>query len=64
MFFLFVVYGYIFRFLKSVFIVLSGSVEVNKKQSWAASPSTVFYHFGASGLSVAVATAVTHPLGF
>ncbi|GLU03435.1 hypothetical protein SLE2022_206360 [Rubroshorea leprosula] len=40
----------------------SGSVEVNEKQSWAASPSTVFYHFGTSGLSVAVATAVTHPL--
>jgi len=27
------------------------------------SPSDVFYNFGTSGLSVAVATGVTHPLG-
>ncbi|RDX90955.1 Mitochondrial substrate carrier family protein ucpB [Mucuna pruriens] len=36
-----------------------GNVE---NQNWAASPSTVFNHFAASGLSVAVATAITHPL--
>ena len=36
----------------------------NEKQSWSAvSPSEVAYHFGTSGLSVAAATAVTHPLG-
>ncbi|KAM1311656.1 hypothetical protein ACFX2I_008110 [Malus domestica] len=35
----------------------------NERQSWAAvSPSEVVYHFGTSGLSVAAATAVTHPL--
>uniref|UniRef100_A0A0R0KXB9 Mitochondrial substrate carrier family protein ucpB n=1 Tax=Glycine max TaxID=3847 RepID=A0A0R0KXB9_SOYBN len=34
----------------------------DKKQNWAASPSTVFNHFATSGLSVAVATAITHPL--
>ncbi|KAJ1378364.1 Mitochondrial carrier protein, partial [Sesbania bispinosa] len=32
------------------------------KQNWAASPATVFNHFATSGLSVAVATAITHPL--
>ncbi|GAV79071.1 Mito_carr domain-containing protein [Cephalotus follicularis] len=30
--------------------------------TWAASPSNFFYHFGTSGLSVATATGVTHPL--
>lgn len=35
----------------------------NEKQSWAVSPSNVAYHFGTSGLSVAVATGITHPLG-
>lgn len=34
----------------------------NEKQSWAISPSNVAYHFGTSGLSVAVATGITHPL--
>lgn len=37
-------------------------MKVNEKQSWAVSPSDVVYHFGTSGLSVAAATAVTHPL--
>ncbi|XP_057424236.1 uncharacterized protein LOC130717872 isoform X1 [Lotus japonicus] len=32
------------------------------KQNWAASPSTIFNHFATSGLSVAVATSITHPL--
>lgn len=41
---------------------MSGSGN-DKKQNWAASPSTVFNHFATSGLSVAVATAITHPLG-
>jgi len=38
-------------------------LENDEKQNWAASPSTVFNHFATSGLSVAVATAITHPLG-
>lgn len=38
-------------------------MKVNEKQSWAVSQSDVVYHFGTSGLSVAAATAVTHPLG-
>ncbi|KAI9118952.1 hypothetical protein K1719_009627 [Acacia pycnantha] len=33
-----------------------------EKLSWAVSPSTAFNHFGTSGGSVAVATAITHPL--
>ncbi|KAL1331597.1 hypothetical protein HN51_048862 [Arachis hypogaea] len=43
----------------------SGTSNINgngERQSWATSPSTVFNHFGTSGLSVAVATAITHPL--
>ncbi|PKI59443.1 hypothetical protein CRG98_020202 [Punica granatum] len=39
------------------------SVKENKSQKWAPSPSQVFYHFGTSGTSVAVATGITHPLG-
>ncbi|XP_054800264.1 uncharacterized protein LOC129304577 [Prosopis cineraria] len=39
----------------------SGPVN-GEKLSWAVSPSTAFNHFGASGVSVAVATAITHPL--
>ncbi|XP_061342552.1 uncharacterized protein LOC133288758 [Gastrolobium bilobum] len=34
----------------------------NEKQNWDASHSTIFNHFATSGLSVAVATAITHPL--
>lgn len=41
----------------------SGVLARNERRNWAASPSDVLYHFGTSGLSVAVATAVTHPLG-
>lgn len=41
----------------------SGIMKVKDKQSWAVSPSNVAYHFGTSGLSVAVATGITHPLG-
>ncbi|KAL3827876.1 hypothetical protein ACJIZ3_016678 [Penstemon smallii] len=32
------------------------------KAKWGVSPSHVFYHFGTSGMSVAAATAITHPL--
>ncbi|KAM6575587.1 hypothetical protein CsatA_023914 [Cannabis sativa] len=34
----------------------------SEKPSWAVSPSNAGYHFGTSGLSVAVATGITHPL--
>ncbi|PRQ26246.1 putative mitochondrial carrier domain-containing protein [Rosa chinensis] len=41
----------------------SGRMKADEKPSWGlVSPSGVAYHFGTSGLSVAVATAVTHPL--
>ncbi|WCJ21431.1 Mitochondrial substrate carrier family protein [Euphorbia peplus] len=33
-----------------------------EKQEWSASPSKVLNHFASSGISVAVATALTHPL--
>uniref|UniRef100_A0A2P2IQE5 Uncharacterized protein MANES_05G068900 n=1 Tax=Rhizophora mucronata TaxID=61149 RepID=A0A2P2IQE5_RHIMU len=36
--------------------------SVREKQKWPASPSKIFYHFSTSGLSVAVSTAITHPL--
>ncbi|XP_021681413.1 uncharacterized protein LOC110665546 isoform X2 [Hevea brasiliensis] len=36
--------------------------KVNAKQNWAASPSKFIYHFATSGISVAAATGVTHPL--
>ncbi|KAK3003242.1 hypothetical protein RJ639_018184 [Escallonia herrerae] len=32
------------------------------KQNWWVSPSNVAYHFGTSGISVAAATGITHPL--
>ncbi|KAK9281716.1 hypothetical protein L1049_004620 [Liquidambar formosana] len=41
---------------------LGSSVSVNEKKNWAFSPSNVAYHFGTSGISVAIATGVTHPL--
>lgn len=41
----------------------AGPVKINKGHNWAVSPSDVFYHFGTSGTSVAVATGITHPLG-
>ncbi|KAH7517144.1 hypothetical protein FEM48_Zijuj09G0031200 [Ziziphus jujuba var. spinosa] len=37
-------------------------MKVEEKQIWAVSPSNAAYHFGTSGLSVAVATGITHPL--
>ncbi|OMP06599.1 Mitochondrial substrate/solute carrier [Corchorus olitorius] len=40
----------------------SGTVKVNEKQSWATSPSGALYHFGTSGISVAFATGITHPI--
>ncbi|KAJ0699254.1 hypothetical protein HanOQP8_Chr10g0353771 [Helianthus annuus] len=36
----------------------------NDEQSWWASPSNVASHFGTSGVAVATATGITHPLGF
>ncbi|GAY40830.1 hypothetical protein CUMW_054860 [Citrus unshiu] len=40
------------------------SVKVGEKQkNWSTTPSHIVHHFGTSGLAVAVATAVTHPLG-
>ncbi|KAL4038765.1 hypothetical protein IC575_002390 [Cucumis melo] len=41
---------------------ISGVLPRNERRNWAASPSDVLHHFGTSGLSVAIATAVTHPL--
>uniref|UniRef100_A0A5B7AZT5 Mitochondrial substrate carrier family protein ucpB n=1 Tax=Davidia involucrata TaxID=16924 RepID=A0A5B7AZT5_DAVIN len=41
---------------------VSGSVKMNEKQNWGVSASDVVYHFGTSGISVAAATAITHPL--
>lgn len=40
--------------------MISGSLKAKS----GVSPSDVFYHFGTSGMSVAAATGVTHPLGF
>ncbi|KAH9786153.1 mitochondrial substrate carrier family protein [Citrus sinensis] len=38
-------------------------VKVGEKQkNWSTTPSHIVHHFGTSGLAVAVATAVTHPL--
>lgn len=41
---------------------LPGSARQDKSRKWRVSPLDVAYHFGTSGLSVAVATGVTHPL--
>jgi len=49
-----------------VFVICNfeaGTAAHDEKQNWAKSPSTVFNHFATSGLSVAVATSITHPLG-
>lgn len=36
----------------------------DKNHRWGLPPlSTILYHFGTSGVSVATATSVTHPLG-
>ncbi|KAK9925413.1 hypothetical protein M0R45_033737 [Rubus argutus] len=38
-------------------------MEADEKQNWAlVSPSSVAFRFDTSGLSVAMATAITHPL--
>ncbi|KAK4842002.1 hypothetical protein QYF36_014085 [Acer negundo] len=39
-----------------------GKVKFDEKQKWSTSTSYIVYHFGTSGLAVAVATAITHPL--
>ncbi|KAH9730165.1 mitochondrial substrate carrier family protein [Citrus sinensis] len=46
---------------------LSGPVAVEvkvgeKQKNWSTTPSHIVHHFGTSGLAVAVASAVTHPL--
>ncbi|KAL5796831.1 hypothetical protein ACOSQ2_001651 [Xanthoceras sorbifolium] len=43
---------------------LSGAVKVkfDEKQKWSTSTSHIVYHFGTSGLAVAIATSITHPL--
>lgn len=41
---------------------LSGAFKFNEKRIPASSPSGALYHFGTSGVSVAVATGLTHPL--
>ncbi|KAE8660801.1 Mitochondrial substrate carrier family protein ucpB isoform 2 [Hibiscus syriacus] len=41
---------------------LSGAIKVNEMRILAASPSGALYHFGTSGISIAVATGITHPL--
>lgn len=40
-----------------------GEMGVKLNQNWWASPSKVAYHFGTSGVAVAAATGITHPLG-
>ncbi|KAK4407069.1 RNA-binding protein BRN1 [Sesamum angolense] len=40
----------------------SDSLSGSFKARWGISPSDVVYHFGTSGMSVAAATGVTHPL--
>ncbi|KAL1085469.1 hypothetical protein V6Z11_D08G052500 [Gossypium hirsutum] len=41
---------------------LSGAFKFNEKRISASSASGALYHFGTSGISVAVATGLTHPL--
>ncbi|KAK0581335.1 hypothetical protein LWI29_012550 [Acer saccharum] len=40
----------------------AGKVKFDEKQKWSTSTSHIVYHFGTSGLAVAMATAITHPL--
>lgn len=40
----------------------NGAFKFNEKRISASSPSGALYHFGTSGVSVAVATGLTHPL--
>ncbi|KAF8392529.1 hypothetical protein HHK36_022872 [Tetracentron sinense] len=42
--------------------LFSGSLKVEEKQKSAVSASYIVYHFGTSGIAVATATSVTHPL--
>lgn len=39
-------------------------MKIREKQILAVSPIAVVYHFGTSGIAVATATGITHPLGF
>ncbi|KAI4340236.1 hypothetical protein MLD38_025095 [Melastoma candidum] len=41
---------------------LPGSAKLHVDRRWSVSPTDAAYHFGTSGLSVAVATGFTHPL--
>lgn len=41
---------------------ISGSMKIREKQILAVSPIAVVYHFGTSGIAVATATGITHPL--
>ncbi|KAJ8543334.1 hypothetical protein K7X08_005857 [Anisodus acutangulus] len=43
-------------------ILSSGSTEVKERRKWGVSASDVVSHFGTSGMSVAAATGITHPL--
>lgn len=55
-----------FFFINSVLCVCvfaSGSMEVKERRKWDVSGSYVVSHFGTSGISVAAATGITHPLG-
>lgn len=38
------------------------TMRVDENHNWWVSPSNVVYHFGTSGMSVAAATGITHPL--
>ncbi|XP_023738414.1 uncharacterized protein LOC111886407 isoform X1 [Lactuca sativa] len=40
----------------------SGEIRMKFNQNWCASPSKVASHFGTSGVAVAAATGITHPL--
>lgn len=42
---------------------MEGAFKFNEKRISPSSPSGALYHFGTSGISVAVATGLTHPLG-
>ncbi|KAL6516030.1 hypothetical protein OROGR_019335 [Orobanche gracilis] len=41
---------------------MAGDSSGSFKAKWGVSPSDVCYHFGTSGISVAAATGITHPL--
>ncbi|KFK30914.1 hypothetical protein AALP_AA6G042000 [Arabis alpina] len=43
--------------------VMEGNEEVRKRKNLIPPLSVVATHFGTSGMSVALATGVTHPLG-